>query len=303
VSIKRSRSGLGFFFFCLLVGLNCTTNPPAEFKGDRAYQYLNEQCQFGPRYPGSPGHRALKKYLLDFFSRYTNLVKSQDFLWEDTSESLKLELSNIIASFYPGKNERVILCAHWDTRPWADKDPDPANRSTPILGANDGASGVAVLMELAAILSKRKPKYGVDIVLFDGEDYGSDEYPERWCLGSNHFSRNLGEYKASFGILLDMVGDRDLQIHPEGYSSRYAKEIVELVWKKAGKLSISEFKPEIKHFMIDDHLPLIRAGIPCIDLIDFDYPYWHTLEDTPDKCCAESLEKVGRVLLSILYNQ
>jgi len=286
-----------------LVGLNCTTNPPAEFKGDRAYQYLKEQCQFGPRYPGSPGHKALKEYLLDFFSTYTNLVRSQDFLWEDTSESLKLELGNIIASFYPEKNERVILCAHWDTRPWADKDPDPANRSTPILGANDGASGVAVLMELATILSKRKPKYGVDIVLFDGEDYGSDEHPERWCLGSNHFSRNLGEYKASFGILLDMVGDRDLQIHPEGYSSWYAKEIVELVWKKAGRLSISEFKPEIKHFMIDDHLPLIRAGIPCIDLIDFDYPYWHTLEDTPDKCCAESLEKVGRVLLSILYNQ
>lgn len=294
---------LGFFLLCFLAGFNCRVNPPAEFKGERAYQYLNEQCQFGPRFPGSPGHRALKKYLLDFYSRYTNLVKSQDFLWEDTSESLKLELSNIIVSFYPEKNERVILCAHWDTRPWADKDPDPANRSTPILGANDGASGVAVLMELATILSKRKPEYGVDIVLFDGEDYGSDEHPERWCLGSNHFSRNLGEYKASFGILLDMVGDRDLQIHPEGYSSMYAKEIVELVWKKAERLSISEFKPEVKHFMIDDHLFLIRAGIPCIDLIDFDYPYWHTLEDTPDKCCAESLEKVGRVLLSILYDR
>jgi len=302
VSIKRYSSSLGFFFFYLLVGLNCTSNPPLEFKGKRAYQYLKEQCQFGPRYPGSPGHQALKKYLLDFFSTYTNLIKSQDFVWEDTTENLKLELSNMIASFYPEEKERVLLCAHWDTRPWADKDPNPANRSTPILGANDGASGVAVLMELATILSKRKPKYGVDLVLFDAEDYGSEDHPERWCLGSNYFSRNLGEYKASFGILLDMVGDKDLQVYKEGYSSRYAKEVVELVWRKAEELSIPNFRSEIKHFMIDDHLFLIQAGIPCIDIIDFDYPYWHTLEDTPEKCSPESLEKVGKVLLKVLYD-
>ena len=291
-------------YLCLLfppLGLNCSSNPPLEFKGERAYRFLKEQCEFGPRYPGSPGHQALRKYLLDFFSAHTNLIKSQDFVWEDTSEKIKLELSNIIVSFYPEKKERILICAHWDTRPWADKDPEPANRFTPILGANDGASGVAVLMELASVVSKRKPRYGVDLVLFDGEDYGSDSHPERWCIGSNYFSRNLGGYKPSFGILLDMIGDKDLQIYREGYSSRYAREIVDLVWGKAERLSISEFQPEVKHFMIDDHISLIRAGIPCIDIIDFDYPYWHTLEDTPDKCSAESLEKVGKVLLKVLY--
>ncbi len=302
MNIKRYRLSLGFFLFYLLAGFNCSSNPPLEFKGDRAYQYLKEQCQFGPRNPGSYGHQALKKYLLDFFSAYTNLVKSQDFIWEDTTENLRLELSNIIVSFYPGEKKRVLLCAHWDTRPWADKDSDPANNFTPISGANDGASGVAVLMELASIISKRKPRYGVDIVFFDAEDFGSDKHPDRWCLGSNYFSRNLGEYKASFGILLDMVGDKDLQIYKEGYSNRYAKDIVELVWRKAEKLSISNFRPEIKHFVIDDHLFLIQAGIPCIDLIDFDYPYWHTLQDTPDKCSPESLEKVGKVLLKVLYD-
>ncbi|MDH4223320.1 MAG: M28 family peptidase [candidate division Zixibacteria bacterium] len=223
-------------------------------------------------------------------------------MWEDKTDNLKLNLSNIIASFYPDKKERILLCAHWDTRPWADKDPEPANRFTPISGANDGASGVAVLMELASTISGKKPKYGVDIILFDGEDYGSDEHPERWCLGSSYFSKNSGGYKAVFGILLDMIGDRDLQIYQEGYSSRYAGEIVRMVWEKAQKLSISDFKTGVKHYMVDDHLPLIQAGIPCIDIIDFDYPYWHTIEDTPDKCSPESLEKVGKVILSVLYN-
>jgi glutaminyl-peptide cyclotransferase len=302
VNIKICNFLLSSFLLFFLIELNCSSNPQLEFKGERAYQFLKEQCELGPRYPGSPGHQAQRKYLLDFFSAHTNLIKSQDFVWEDTAEGLKLELSNIIASFYPEKKERVLLCAHWDTRPWADKDPDPANRLSPILGANDGASGVAVLMELATIISKRKPRYGVDIVLFDGEDYGSDDHPERWCIGSNYFSSNLGGYKASFGILLDMIGDKDLQIYKEGYSSRYAKEIVDLVWGKAERHQFSDFKPEVRYFLIDDHLPLIRAGIPCVDIIDFDYPYWHTLEDTPDKCSPESLGKVGKVLIEILYD-
>ncbi len=296
------KSSLVLLFFFFSAGANCTSNLPLEFNGDRAYQYLQAECQFGPRNPGSAGHRALKKYLLDFFSAYSNLIESQDFVWEDTTGHLKLELSNIIVSFYPERKERVLLCAHWDTRPWADRDSNPGNRLTPILGANDGASGVAVLMALAPVLSEKKPRYGVDLVLFDAEDYGSDEHPERWCLGSSYFSRNLGGYKAAFGILLDMVGDKDLQIYKEGYSNRYAKEVVDLVWKKAEKLSIPNFKPEVKYNLVDDHIPLINAGIPCIDIIDFDYPYWHTLGDTPAKCSPESLEKVGKLLLKVLYD-
>ncbi len=203
MNIKRYRLSLGFFLFCLLVGFNCSSNPHFEFKGERAYQYLKVQCQFGPRDPGSYGHQALKKYLLDFFSAYINLVKSQDFIWEDTTENLRLELSNIIVSFYPDEKERVLLCAHWDTRPWADKDPDSVNNSTPILGANDGASGVAVLMELATIISKKKPKYGVDIVFFDGEDFGSEEHPDRWCSGLKLLFPELGRIQ---GIVWHFTG-------------------------------------------------------------------------------------------------
>ncbi|HVP35953.1 MAG TPA: M28 family peptidase [Terriglobales bacterium] len=299
--IKKARLSLLFLFLFFFSGVNCSSDTSLEFKGERAYQYLKDECRFGPRNPGSPGHQALRKYLLDFFSAYSNLIRSQDFVWEDTTGNLKFDLSNIIVSFYPEKKERVLLCAHWDTRPWADRDSNPENHQTPILGANDGASGVAVLMELAPILSKKKPKYGVDLVFFDGEDLGSEDHPERWCVGSNYFSQNLGSYRASFGILLDMIGDKDLQIYKEGYSEQYAKQVNDLVWTKAGKLSISNFKPEVKTFIIDDHIALIRAGIPCIDLIDFDYPYWHTLEDTPDKCSPASLEKVGKVLLQVLY--
>jgi glutaminyl-peptide cyclotransferase len=212
-----------------------------------------------------------------------------------------LELTNIIASFYPEMKRRLILCAHWDTRPFADKDSNPENRSQPILGANDGASGVALLLEIASLLPTKKPKWGVDIVFFDGEDYGSEGRYDMYCLGSQFFSKNLGDYHPEFGILLDLIGDENLEIYREGYSDRHAKHIVDLIWSKAKELNSVSFRDSIKHWVLDDHLPLIGVGIPCVDLIDLDYPYWHTLEDTPDKCSPRSLKEVGEVILKILY--
>ena len=214
----------------------------------------------------------------------------------------EIVLTNIIANFYPEEKERIHLCAHWDTRPWADQDPKIENQTKPILGANDGASGVAILLELAHILSQKKPKYGVDLVFFDGEDYGKKGNLKDFCLGSSFFAKNLEGYKPKFGILLDMVGDKDLNIYKEQYSYTYAPDIVDFIWGKAKKLKLNSFQNQTRYSLWDDHMPLILAGIPTVDIIDFDYPYWHTTEDTPDKCSAQSLETVGRLLIAILYD-
>jgi glutaminyl-peptide cyclotransferase len=285
------------FLFC-----GCTSSSQPRFDGEKAFAHLMEQCGFGPRYPGATGHEKTRKYLLDKLSPYTNFVKTQDFVYTDKEQKIDLELTNVIASFYPEKRRRMLFCAHWDTRPFADQDPDTALRLNPILGADDGASGVAVLLEIGRIISRKEPRWGVDLVLFDGEDWGPEEDLEGFCLGSKHFAKNKGDYQPQLGILLDMVGDKDLTFYQEGYSSNYAKEIVDLVWSRAKNMGLSCFKDSIKHFVYDDHIPLLSAGIPCIDVIDFDYPYWHTTQDTPDKCSPESLQKVGELLLNILYH-
>jgi glutaminyl-peptide cyclotransferase len=279
----------------------CASHSPPKFDGTEAFRYLVDQCQLGPRNPGSEGHKIARKYLLDNLSQYTNLVKTQEFVYWDTSSRKKLELTNIIASFYPNKKQRMLLCAHWDTRPTADKDPNPSLREKPILGANDGASGVAILLEIAKVISQKESRWGVDIILFDGEDYGPEGELEKFCLGSKYFAKNKGDYKPEFGILLDMIGDKDLNIYKEGYSTRYAKEFVNLVWAMARRINLECFNDSTKYFVYDDHIPLLEVGIPCIDLIDFDYPYWHTTQDTPDKCSPESLQKIGEVLVEILY--
>ncbi len=297
-----TKSSLRLSLYLIFLVLFACNSSSEKFNGQKAFITLLEQCQFGPRYPGSEGHRKVRKYLLDKLSGYTNFIKTQDFVYSDSERKVKLELSNIIASFYPEKTKRLLLCAHWDTRPFADHDPDTALQAKPILGANDGASGVAVLLEIARVVSQKKPKWGIDIILFDGEDWGPEGDLNKFCLGSKHFANNKGDYQPEFGLLLDMVGDKDLTIYQEGYSSRYAKKIVDSVWSRAKKLGLSCFKDSVKHFIYDDHIPLLGAGIPVIDLIDFDYPYWHTNADTPDKCSAESLQKVGDLLYDLLYH-
>ena len=299
-SIRMGKIIFSLYLF-VLIFCNCTSTPLPNFDGQRAFTHLLEQCQFGPRNPGSEGHQKAKKYFLDKLSQHTNFVKIQDFVYSSQEQKVELKLTNIIASFYPEKTERVLLCAHWDTRPFADKDPDTAKWAEPILGANDGASGVAVLLEVARVVSQKEPLWGVDIVLFDGEDGGAEGDLDEFCLGSKYFSKNKGDYQPKFGILLDMIGDKDLTIYPEGYSSRYTKTLVDSVWSRAEDLGFLCFKDSIKYFIYDDHVPLLAAGIPVIDLIDFDYPFWHTTSDTPDKCSLESLQKIGDLLMEILY--
>jgi glutaminyl-peptide cyclotransferase len=299
-SIRMKIKHLSLFLFALLL-CNCTSSSLPRFDGQRAFTHLLEQCQFGPRNPGSEGHQKAKKYFLDKLSQHSNFVNIQDFVHSNQEQKAKFKMTNIIASFYPEKTERVLLCAHWDTRPFADHDPDTTRRAEPILGANDGASGVAVLLEVARVMSQKEPLWGVDIVLFDGEDGGAEGDLDGFCLGSKYFAKNKGSYQPKFGILLDMIGDKDLTIYREGYSSRYAKMIVDPVWSRTEELGFLCFKDSVKYFVYDDHVPLLAAGIQVIDLIDFDYTFWHTTSDTPDKCSPESLQKIGDLLLEILY--
>ncbi len=286
------------FIFCLtfIIPLNSSSKP--AFNENIAYEYLKKQCAFGPRPPGSEAHRKTKDYLHLELKKYANKVILQDFTHKINEK--KLELTNIIAIFGPETKKKIMLCAHWDTRPFAEKDPDPKKRNFPIIGANDGASGVAVLLELARVFHKEKPPFRIIIVLFDGEDYGKDI--QDMFLGSSYFAQNIkDEWIPEYGILLDMIGDKDLDIYIEQNSLENAPEIVKKVWELANKLGFNEFHNKIGYSIMDDHIQLIKKGIPCIDIIDFNYPYWHTSGDTPDKCSPRSLGIIGRLMIELIY--
>lgn len=291
------------FIVCFSFVISCGGQTIPKFDKISAFDYLIKQCDFGPRHPGSEGHKKTLKFLSSEMRKYTDMVSLQNFPFSNPASGKSYLLTNIIASFGQ-QGQRILLATHWDTRPWADLDPNPKNHDKPIPGANDGASGVAVLLEIARILKENPPNIGVDIIFFDGEDSGRSGYPEEYLQGSRYFAQNKDpQYNPKYGIVVDMIGDRNLTIYAEENSARYAPEIVNKVWAAAEKLEIPEFDRKVKHRVTDDHLPLLEVGIPCINIIDFDYPYWHTLEDTPDKCSPESLEKVGRVILALIYGE
>jgi glutaminyl-peptide cyclotransferase len=281
---------------------------PAQpvFDADRAFKYLQKQCEFGPRPPGSAAHKRTLDYLLSELRKSAREVVSQNFIYQ--SADGPLDLTNIIAIFGPrtglgsAPTEKVLLAAHWDTRPFADRDPDPEKRHLPILGANDGASGVAVLLELSRTFHSKPPDIQVIMVLFDGEDYGKTI--DEMLLGSQYFVRNMDDgWRPEYGVLIDMVGDKDLDIYIEPNSAAAAPDIVKKVWELADELRLEGIYSEPGPAVLDDHIPLIEAGIKCIDIIDFNYPYWHSVEDTPDKCSPKSLETVGRLLLELIYRK
>jgi len=278
------------------------------FDGHKAMEFLTKQTDFGPRNPGSAGHQKCLMFLQTEMQKYAASVSLQPFTHHGYAGEI-FTLTNVIASFNPSAKTRLLLLAHWDSRPRADQDPDSTKQNRPILGANDGASGVAVLLEIARHLKQQEPAAGVDMLLTDGEDYGTEHDIARYLLGTRYFSENLPPgFSPKFGILLDMVGDTQLELQKESYSLQFAPDIVDLVWSTAKELGVFQFTDNVQGFVTDDHLPLNRVGIPTIDLIDFNYPdtsnrYWHTTQDTPDKCSGESLDAVGRVLMHIIYHQ
>ena len=284
--------------------------PPAP-NGQRAYENLKRQVEFGPRIPNSRSVNACRRWLLTELQKQTPNVSTQIFsvanpYADDTSTPIAaalpdtLHFLNLLAHFYPERAVRVVVGAHYDTRPWADQDSGAA-RDLPVPGANDGASGVAVLLELAHALSTWDPGFGVDLVFFDGEDYGRAGDLDYYLMGSRYFAETMGAYRPQAMFLVDMVGDADLQIPMEGYSLHSAPELTHLVQSIAESLQAPGFIHAPGDTIFDDHIPFLRRGIPAVDLIDFQYDAWHTTRDTPDRCSPESLESVARVLLATLH--
>ncbi|MES2460565.1 MAG: M28 family peptidase [Armatimonadota bacterium] len=282
--------------------------PPASlapagpaFDSKRAFGDLQKQVAFGPRVSQTKGHEDALNWLLAELKKSAGDqgVRRQDFTAPLGGK--RLPMTNVIAQFNPTAKKQVLLCAHWDTRPTADMEIDAAKKKQPIPGANDGASGVAVLLELARQFAAKPPPVGVQIVFFDGEDYGPGN--EQMYLGARYYARRPARPLPAYAILIDMIGDKDLQIWREQYSETNAREINDKVWKAAEALGAKAFQPGVKFTITDDHLPLQESGIKAIDLIDFDYGPWHTLDDTPAQCSPASLKTIGDVLAKVIYDE
>jgi hypothetical protein len=285
----------------LLILISCSNSVP-EFNKEEAFSYLDAQCNIGPRYPGSEEIVLCRNLIISELKKIGAAVQEQKFIVE--VNGIEYQGVNILAGFYPRMSRRILLGAHYDTRPWADKEENPALHNTPILGANDAASGVAVLLELASIISQKQPRqYGIDLVFFDLEDMGEYNKNETWCLGSSYYAQNFSGIKPEKAIIVDMIGDADLEVEIEYFSYHNSPNLVNEVWDAAEEAGFKEFSAKITKRIYDDHYPLIVAGFNAIDIIDFEYPYWHTLEDTPDKCSANSLYVIGQTLLNLIYGE
>jgi len=301
------ESIIKYIIISLILLVSCNS-ADIEFNGEQAFQYLEKQCAIGTREPGSQGHEQAKHMYLDFFGQHADTVFVQAFDQYIAVDSVSYQLTNIIAGFNTNGGNPLLLGAHWDTRPRAEKDPNPANRDKPILGANDGASGVAVLMHLAELISELELDRAIYLVLFDGEDYGYHGDNTYFCLGSKYFVKNMPIQKPEQVIIVDMVGDAQLSLPMERFSYRSNRRLMRKLWKIAEQRGYDQYKYHLGEYIYDDHVPFIEAGISAIDLIDFHYPnrhinYWHTHQDTPDKCSPESLKVVGQILYDYIIGR
>ena len=287
------------------------------FNADSAYSFVAKQVAFGPRVPNTVPH----KECADFLTRKLEEYGAQVFVQQavvTAYNKTKLNAVNIIGSYNPDNKRRILLFAHWDTRPYADHDPDKSNWNKPIDGADDGGSGVGVLLEIAGLINENQISTGIDIIFFDAEDYGTPEFdnnysPNSWCLGSQYWAKNphIPNYKANFGILLDMVGAKGASFYKEETSVKYASQYVELVWSTARDLGYGKYFINARGgSVIDDHYYVIeRRKIPCLDIINFDpnnSPYgfgahWHTLGDNMNVIDKETLKAVGQTVLDVIY--
>ncbi len=285
----------------LLFGCAADRARDQEFDGAAALTYVEAQLAFGPRVPNTEGHRNTGNWIERQLRDRADSVEVQAFE-HVTVDGDTLALRNFLGRFRPELSERVLYLAHWDTRPRADRSPNMGDRRRPVPGANDGASGVAVLLGVADALRNVPPELGVDLLFVDGEDYGDFGAGPDVLLGSRHYAAGLAAQPAPlFAVVWDMVGDRNLRIFQEQNSVSGAPEVVARVWTTAAELGYGRvFRPSVGYAVTDDHLPLLEAGIRAIDVIDFEYPSWHTTEDTLDKVSAESLQVVGDVAMALL---
>jgi len=278
--------------------------PPQEFDGPGALGYIQTQVEFGPRIPGSEAHRRMGDWLDSLLHQRADTVIVQSWT-HVTARREPLPLRNFIARFNPSAEKRLLLLAHWDSRPKADS-PRSRDSTKPVQGANDGGSGVAVLLGVADVLKRSPPTVGVDLLFVDGEDYGDFTKDSADVLiGSRYYgAHQLAGPRPLYAVLFDLVADKDLQIYQEGNSLVGAPEVVELVWHTAKDLGYGGyFIASPRHTLIDDHIELQKAGIRAIDVVDFDYPAWHTPDDTIDKVSAASLQIVGDVAVALVRRE
>lgn len=289
------------------------------FNADSAFAFMEAQCAFGPRVPNTEAHRKCGQYIADQFKQYGATITDQ-YANVRAFNGKVLRARNIIATINPEATYRMLLCAHWDCRPWADNDPLPENHRKPVMGANDAASGVGVMLEIARLIQTQPINIGIDFICFDAEDYGVPQWNEQieysaesWCLGSQYWASepHLYGYKAHFGILLDMVGGKGCTFSKEGYSIQYASQIVNLVWDTAHQLGYGSFFPMREGgYITDDHVPVnVMARIPCIDIVPYFTdgpsgfgPTWHTVNDTMENIDKNVLKAVGQTVLQVIYN-
>ena len=298
-----------------------TLAPCPTFNADTCMKYIQEQCNFGPRVTGSKEAEQCRQYLVEQFRRFGAVVEEQQAdvtLWDGKV----LPACNIIAKLNPDNTDRIIICAHWDSRPWADNDEDEKNHRTPVLAANDGASGVAMMMEICRLLQQNPIKVGIDFICFDAEDMGTPQWAETeestsdtWCLGSKFWAERAREegYHARYGVLLDMVGGRGSVFPIEKVSQDYAEPIASLMVRLGNQIGYGHYFPLDKEggYLMDDHVNVNRiARIPCIDIVpnftdgpsSFG-PTWHTVNDTPENIDVNVLEAVGQTLTQLIYHE
>ena len=290
---------------------SATATAVIDFDGNNAYNLVKAQCDFGPRVPGTPAHSKCAEWLEQQLRDYCDSTIVQQ-AQVTTFDGTTLNIKNLIGIINPDADNRILLLAHWDCRPWADNDPDPAKHKEPVMGANDAASGVAVLLELARVMNNKKPTVGVDILLTDAEDWGTNNVEESWALGTQYWAKHphVEGYSPRFGILLDMVGAKGAKFSKEIQSMQYAPSVVNEVWDMAQQSGYgSYFDNNAGGAITDDHIVVNQMGIKCIDIIDMRqggdtgfFDGWHTTGDTLDKIDPTVLKVVGQTVANVIYS-
>lgn len=297
---KKKMQGVAFLALCIVILTGLQYARAQKNKGvfslynaNAVLTFIKKQCAFGARVPGTKAHKNTKTFLESELKKYADVVATEKF-----GEGY----TNIIGEFGMMKQKKILLCAHWDSRKFADREKDSKKKKMPVPGANDGASGVAVLLELAKIFKNHPPKNGITIAFFDAEDQGHIDGKE-FCLGAKHFAKKRKKQfkNYQYGILLDMVCAKNASFYVEENSVASARDVVDNVWNAGHALGFPQFKSAMKFSIYDDHIPLIENGLPSVDIIDFTYKHWHTTQDTPDKCDVKTLNAVGKTLLKVLY--
>lgn len=302
-----SRRATLFALLAALTSAACGERPKTDFSGDAALGHIRTQLSYGPRIPGSEGWRKTADWIVAQMRPLVDTVVEQRWT-HVTAKGDTLPLRNILARIRPHEKQRILYVTHWDTRPVADSDPDAAKRTQPVMGANDGASGPAMFIEIARVLKKTPPQFGVDFLFVDGEDYGDFATDTDVLMGSKYFADHLpdADYRPLFGVLWDMIADADQRFPQEANSVQAAPEVVARVWGVADDLGYAKhFPQEPGDAVIDDHIPLLRKGLRVIDVLDLEYVsaeknYHHTTMDTIDKVSAKSLQVVGDVAVALL---